>query len=533
MYKKIAVMVIEGFGIKDSEFGNVVNETSMPVYSKILEKYPSTIIYTSGKNVGLSEEQVGTSSVSYGNIGAGRIIKSNLLKINNEIENGDFFQNENLKKIYDEVKEGGNSIHLVGLLSDGGVHSSIRHLSAFLELAKRKDISNVYIHVILDGVDTELRDASKYIAELEEIIATKEVGNISTIIGRKYAMDCTGDYRNTKIAYDALMYNKGILKTDYIREIEEQYMQDRYDRNIHPIICTDIKNKPIAEMRDDDAVIFFNFRQDRMKQLVSAFKDPYFDKFETSNMNLNLVTMTEYLDSKNTTCIYEQEELEDTFIDFVKDKNIRLVKIYDKIKEENLERILYCNKKKNIFDYCDITYENKLEDEENKTEEKEKKYNIKSVITSNLKEKEYLENIRRNIINNANICKYEISKKEDDIYFIDFSNLDVIGHFGEYNLAKQALEAMDEAIGIIKEECEKQGVTLIITSTHGNIEEMIDKETGTINTKNTNNPVPFIVLSENINKINSGNISDIVPTIINIMGLKQPEGMTGKSLISR
>lgn len=513
MYKKTVLLVLEGFGIKDNGFKNPVDVAKMPNWSNILEKNPSTII----KVIDTKEEKSSyepSSNLSYLNFGACKDVINDTIKINEMIENGSFFSNKVLQRVYDETKENNKSIHLVGMLSKSGVHSQVRHLYALLELAKRKDIDNVYIHVILNGLEGNSKIGIELLEELNSVINSKNIGKVATIIGRHYAMNTTNNYDLTKVFYDLLVNNKGKEVVDYISEVEEQYMQNKNDKEIEPIVVTNMKKEPIFKINEDDAIIFFNFKKEGVFQILNAFSNPYFDEFETSSMSNNLVTMTNVDPEFNVDSVIKDDIflVEDSFVKIVEEKDIKVKMIYDFIRKTTLEQDFLCNS--NILN-----------------KENEENTNFKNIITNKKSVKEYLENIDRTIINQANIIKSEIAKDDYDLIVADFCHLDIVGHTGNYNLAIETLESIDKALGIIQNAILENNCNLIITSTNGNIEELIDEKTGDLVCGNTKNFVPFVVINSGINyKLGIGKISQVIPTVLELMGIKPYEKMENSLL---
>ena len=321
------LMILDGFGINENEDGNAVKIAETPNIDTLTKKYPTTQIRTSGLDVGLPEGQMGNSEVGHTNIGAGRIVYQELTKITKSIEDGDFFSNQEFIAAIDNCKKHKSKLHIMGLLSDGGVHSHIRHLYGLLEMAKRRDFEDIYIHCFLDGRDTPPLSAEGYIAELQEKIQEKGVGKIASMSGRYYSMDRDKRWERIKKAYDALVYGEGNETREPIPELEQSYQKEVFDEFVEPIvICND--EGPIAKIEDNDSVIFFNFRPDRARQLTRTLVDPEFSEFETKKMNLYFVCFTSY-DEKmpNVHIAFKKEELKNTFGEIIANQGLTQLRI--------------------------------------------------------------------------------------------------------------------------------------------------------------------------------------------------------------
>ena len=509
MSKRLTMlMILDGFGINEKTEGNAVKLANIPHLNDILTKNPNTIIHTSGLAVGLPEGQMGNSEVGHTNIGAGRIVYQDLAKITKQIEEGNFFSTPEFVKAIEYCKEHNSKLHIMGLLSDGGVHSHNRHLYALLELAKRKDFENVYIHCFMDGRDTPPASGEGYISELEEKIKEKGVGQIATISGRFYSMDRDKRWERVKQAYDAIVNGEGEKATSPIVAIEESYQKEVFDEFVKPTVITNVNGDPIAKIEENDSVIFFNFRPDRARELTRAIVDKEFDGFETKKMNTYFVCMTPYDETMpNVEIAYKKEELKNTFGEYISRNGLKQLRIAETEK------------------YAHVTFF--FNGGEEKQYEGEDRILVPSpkVETYDLKPEMSAYEVCDKVVEAIKSEKY-------DSIILNFANPDMVGHTGSIEAAIKALEAIDECVQKVVEAIESVNGVLLITADHGNCEQMIDYETGEPHTAHTTNPVPLAIVGLPSNKkIKEGRLADLAPTMLDIMGLAKPDEMTGESLL--
>ena len=478
MNKKLTMlMILDGFGINDQEDGNAIKIAKTPNIDKLMKKYPTAKISTNGVDAGLPEGQIVDHEVGMSNINAGRIVKQQLTKITNSVENGDFFTNSEFISAIENCKKHNSKLHIMGLLSDGGIHSHIRHLYALLEMAKRRDFEDVYIHCFLDGRDTSPVSAEGYISDLREKIKEKGIGKIATLSGRYYSMDKDNNWDRTKKVYDALVFGEGITARKPITAIEQSYQKETFDEFVEPIVITNSEG-PITKIENNDSVIMFNFRQDRIKQLTRALTDTNFNKFKTKRLKLYFVCFTNTDKSlPNIHSAFEKEKLRNT-----------------------LEKVLI----KNGLNKTNIV-------------EKVSTYEVNPEKTTNEATEKAVE---------------AINSEKYDFITINYTAADMLGHTGSLSATIKSIELIDKSIGkIIKEVNNKKG-TILMISNYGNCEQMIDYSTGEPYTAHTKNPVPLVVVTERKKiKLKSGKLSDIAPTLLSIMNLEKPKEMTGESLI--
>ena len=506
--KPVMLMILDGFGINPNEKGNAVAIANTPNIDKLKKTWPTTIIHTSGLDVGLPEGQMGNSEVGHTNIGAGRIVYQDLTRITKSIQDGDFFSIKEFSDAIDNCKKNNSNLHIMGLLSDGGVHSHIRHLVALLEFAKRKDFENVYVHCFMDGRDTPPTSGEGYIAKLEEKMKEKGVGKIATIEGRFYAMDRDKRWNRVKEAYDAMVNGVGEEATSALGAIEASYQKEVFDEFVKPtVICNG--DSPVATIKDNDSVIFFNFRPDRAREITRTLVDKDFNEFETKKMNLFFVCFTQYDETMpNVKIAFKPETLVNTFGEYISKKGLKQLRIAETEK------------------YAHVTFF--FNGGEEKEYEGEDRILVPSpkVETYDLKPEMSALEVTDKVVEAINSGKY-------DSIILNYANPDMVGHTGSLEAAVKAVETIDGCVGKVVEAIEKQNGVLIITADHGNAEQMIDYKTGEPQTAHTTNPVPFILVGLEGVKLKEGKLADLAPTMLDIMGLEKPQEMTGESLIEK
>ena len=506
--KVTMLMILDGFGDNPNKDGNAIKLANTPNIDKLIKKYPNTDIYTSGKYVGLPEGQMGNSEVGHTNIGAGRIVYQELTRITKSIEDGDFFSNQELIAAIENCKKNNSKLHILGLVSDGGVHSHIRHLYGLLELAKRRDFEDVYVHCFLDGRDTPPASAEGYIIKLQEKMQEKGIGKIASISGRFYSMDRDKRWQRVQKCYDALVKGEGLKANSAVKAIEDSYQKEVFDEFVEPtVICNG--EEPIAKIEENDSVIFFNFRPDRAREITRAIVDKDFNEFETKKMNVYFVCFTNYDETMpNVHIAFKKETLHNTFGEVVSKAGLTQLRIAETEK------------------YAHVTFFfNGGEEKQYPGEER--------ILVPSPKVETYDQK--------PEMSAYEVTDKvvealENDKYdavILNFANTDMVGHTGSLEAAIKAVEAVDECVGRIVKVIEEKKGNLLITADHGNAEQMIDYKTGEPHTAHTTNPVPIILITDNPNyKLKeNGKLADLAPTMLELMGLEKPEEMTGESLL--
>ena len=511
MSKKLTMlMILDGFGENPNNEGNAVNLAKKPNIDKLRKICPVSHIDASGAAVGLPDGQMGNSEVGHTNIGAGRIVYQKLTKITKSIEDGDFFSIPEFTEAIENVKKNNSKLHIMGLLSDGGVHSHQRHLYGLLELAKRKGLdNNVFIHAFMDGRDTLPASGEGYIQELQEKMKEKGVGKIATLSGRYYAMDRDKRWDRVEKAYNALVKGEGVLAKDPIQAIEESYQQEIFDEFVVPTVITDANDQPLAKIESGDSVIFFNFRPDRARQLTRAIVDDKFDGFKTDKLDIDFVCMTEYDDTMpNVKIAFKPEELTNTFGEVVSKLGNKQLRIAETEK------------------YAHVTFFFNGGREEPYPGEDRILVNSPKVATYDLQPEMSAYEVTEKVVEAINSEKY-------DTIILNFANTDMVGHTGNIDAAIKAVEAVDKCVGEIVEAVQKQNGVLLITADHGNAEQMIDYQTGEPLTSHTTNLVPLILVGMENVELKDGRLCDLTPTMLDIMEEQKPKEMTGESLLIR
>ncbi len=507
--KTTMLMILDGFGINEKEEGNSVKLANIPNINEILKQYPNTIIHTSGLDVGLPEGQMGNSEVGHTNIGAGRIVYQELTRITKSIEDGDFFSIPEFVSAIENCKKNNSKLHIMGLLSDGGVHSHMRHLIALLELAKRKDFEDVYVHCFLDGRDTPPASAENYIAELEKKMEEKGVGKIASIMGRFYAMDRDKRWERIEKAYNAMVKGEGEKAISAAAGIEDSYQQEVFDEFVKPTVICPNGDTPIATISENDSVIFFNFRPDRAREITRAIVSEDFDGFKRDNFfKTYFVCFTNYDETiKNVEIAFKKAEIKNTFGEYISKKGMTQLRIAETEK------------------YAHVTFF--FNGGEEKQYEGEDRILIPSpkVETYDLKPEMSAYEVTDNVVEAIKSRKY-------DSIILNYANPDMVGHTGSIEATIKALEALDECVKRVVDAIKETDGILLITADHGNAEQMIDYKTGELHTAHTTNPVPLVLIGKDC-KLKEGRLADLAPTMLDLMGLDKPEEMTGESLIEK
>ncbi|HPX94613.1 MAG TPA: 2,3-bisphosphoglycerate-independent phosphoglycerate mutase [Candidatus Moranbacteria bacterium] len=518
MYKPVVLIVLDGWGISNNSKGNVLKEAKLPTIEKLDHYYPMTTLQASGISVGLFWGEPGNSEVGHMAIGAGKIIYQNLPRITLSIQDRTFFSNEVLSEVMESVKSKGSSLHVMGLVGMGSVHSYMDHLYAILEMAKEKQLSNVYIHAFTDGRDSPPTSGIKTIQNLQDHLKSIGIGKIATICGRNWAMDRNNNWDRIEKAYKLLTEGQGEQFDSAIKCLEDSYAKDITDEYVEPSVIME-NGKPIATIKEGDAAIFFNFREDRARQLTKAFTLPEFEGFKRDILGVEFATMVEY------------------------EKDLPVKIAYPPIMLDNgLGKILSTNKKRQLRiaeteKYAHATYffNGGKEDPwpgEDRTL-------IPSPAVSKFDE---APEMSASIITEKVLEALE--KELYDFIFINYANPDMVGHTGNEKACIVAAQAVDKNLSMLIPAVLKKGGCLLITADHGNIEEIKDYHTGEINTEHTTNPVPLWLVtpsnhrekkSEEVVRQQSevgGLLNDIAPTILDIMGIPKDEDMNGESLLS-
>lgn len=500
MTKPVILTILDGYGLRDNPHGNAVKLANNKVFNMLWDKYPHTTLEASGEKVGLPKGQMGNSEVGHMNIGAGRIVYQPLELINKSIADKDFFENEKLLNVLSHTQQNNSKLHIMGLISDGGVHSHINHLMALLDLCKQKNIEKLYLHLFTDGRDVLPQSAYEYIKQVEEKLKELGIGQIATIGGRYYAMDRDNNYDRLKKGYDAIVHAKGVESASIKDYIATSYEQGIIDEFFEPAVFAKEGN-----IEDNDGVIVFNYRKDRLREILTAITNPNFNEMEVVRFkNLPVVTMMPVVDSVIAEYAFDDPKLTNILGEYVESLGKSQLRIAETEKYAHVTFFFDGGK--------EVDYKN------------EKKILIPSpkVATYDLKPEMSAYKVTDELLNE--LGNY-------DLVILNFANGDMVGHTGVLEAAIKAVESVDECLGKIYDKVEELGGIMVVTADHGNCEEMLD-ENNNILTAHTTNPVPFIVTKENISLI-PGKLGDIAPTILELMQLEKPVEMTGVSLIKK
>ena len=509
--KPTVLMILDGYGLNEKTAGNAVAEGKTPVMDRLMAECPFVKGNASGMAVGLPDGQMGNSEVGHLNMGAGRIVYQDLTKITKAIQDGDFFENKALLAACENAKNNDSALHMYGLVSDGGVHSHNTHIYGLLELAKRQGLKKVYVHCFLDGRDTPPASGKEYVEELVAKMEEIGVGEVATVMGRYYAMDRDNRWERVEKAYRAMVYGEGETAAGGPEGIQASYDKGTTDEFVLPTVVMK-DGAPVATIKDNDSIIFFNFRPDRAREITRTFCDDSFTGFDRGGrVKTTYVCFTEYdVTIPNKQVAFVKEEITNTFGEFLARKGLKQARIAETEK------------------YAHVTFFFNGGVEEPNEGEDRILVNSPKVATYDLK---------------PEMSAYEVCAKltgairsgEYDVVIINFANPDMVGHTGVEAAAIKAIEAVDECVGKAVDAVKEVGGQMFICADHGNAEQLIDEETGEPFTAHTTNPVPFILVNADpaYRLREGGCLADIAPTLIELMGLEQPAEMTGKSLIMK
>ena len=509
--KPTCLIILDGWGINSEKTGNAIKLAKTPFIDNLFEKYPNTQLKCSGTAVGLPDGVMGNSEVGHLNIGAGRIVYQDMLRINNAIKDKSFFENQTFNDLFAKIKQKNSSLHLMGLVSDGSVHSHINHIFALIKMAKEKNVDTL-IHAIMDGRDTPPDSGKKYIQQLQNFINETGHGSIATICGRFYAMDRDKRWERIERAYDLYTSGMGTKETDPVNAVINSYEREEFDEFIKPIIMVDENGNPIKTIEDNDGVIFFNFRADRAREITKALTDPDFNEFQRKKI-LDLsayVSMTMYEKSFDLPVAFPP----------VRHKNI----LGEVLSKASINQLRIAETEK----YAHVTYFfNGGEEKPYPLEERKLIPSPREIETYDQKPEMSAYEVTKKLVD-------LIQAKKFDFIVLNYANMDMVGHTGFIDAAVKACETIDKCIKKIIDQVRSFGGSVIVTADHGNAEKMQQKD-GKPHTAHTTNPVPFILVddsSKNYSLRSDGILGDIAPTILDLMGLEKPSEMTGRSLLS-
>ncbi len=502
--KPLVLIIMDGYGLLPPSDSNAITLANTPRLDDLFARNQHTQLSASGLDVGLPVGQMGNSEVGHTNIGAGRVVYQDLPRISKAIEDGEFFENEAFLAAVDNAKRNGKALHLMGLLSDGGVHSHNTHLWAYLELCKRHGLDKVYIHAFLDGRDVPPRSGKDFVAECVDKCSAIDCGQIATVMGRYYAMDRDKQWGRVGKAYDAMVYGEGVNNTDPVAAVQQSYDNDVSDEFVVPVVC-----RPDAHIQPGDSVIFFNFRPDRAREIVHALVDPCFDGFERRQADLGLcfVCATEYEEGMpNVSVAFAPKVLNNILGQVISANGMTQLRIAETTK------------------YAHVTFFFNGGEEKVFAGEDRTLIPTPDVATFDLKPEMSAYPVCDAVVESILGGSY-------DVIILNFANCDMVGHTGIIPAAVAACEAVDTCVGRVVDAVASMGGVSLITADHGNADKMLDDDGVTPFTAHTTSPVPFIVVGKDVKLRDGGRLGDIAPTMLALLGLDKPADMTGESLI--
>lgn len=503
--RPIAIIIMDGFGISPTQEGNAIANARKPNLERLWKQYPTTTLKASGLAVGLPRGQMGNSEVGHLNLGGGRIVYQDLTRISLAVEKGTFASNPVLHEAMNLARKGGSKLHLIGLLSDGGVHSHITHLYALLEMARSMDLSRVFVHAILDGRDVPPRSALGYFRDLEEKFSQTGTGSTATVSGRYYTMDRDRRWERVEKAYRCLVYGEGLRADSAEEAVRKGYDRGENDEFIMPTVVDD---KGMVD--DGDSIIFFNFRPDRAREITRAFVDKDFQEFATKPIRVHYTCMTQYDATLNAPVAYPAENLIDTLGEVVSRAGLKQLRIAETEK------------------YAHVTYFFNGGKEEVNPGEDRVLIPSPKVATYDLQPQMSAYEVRDELLARLDSGRY-------DLVVLNFANPDMVGHTGIFEAAVKAVEVVDGCVGEIVNRILSLGGAVLLTADHGNAEKMQDSDTGQPHTAHTTNPVPFTLITSDRKSYclrEDGILADVAPTALELMHIPQPEAMTGRTLIN-
>lgn len=502
---KFLLMILDGWGIGNHTKSDVIFTTGTPNIDALKSKYPNSQLLTSGENVGLPDGQMGNSEVGHMNIGAGRVVYQDLVKINIDIRENTIGKNPEIIKAFQYAKDNNKSVHFIGLVSDGGVHSMDSHLYKLCDITKEYGLQNVFIHALTDGRDTDPHSGMGFVQNLENHLKTSN-GKIASLVGRYYTMDRDKRWERVKIGYDLLVKGIGEPSLDIVKSIKDSYEAGVTDEFIKPIVRVDNCGNPIGKIKEGDVFFCFNFRTDRLREITVALSQKDMPEFEMKTIPLYYVTMTRYDDTfKNVNVVYDKDNVEMTLGEVLAKNGKKQIRIAETEK------------------YAHVTFFFSGGREQEFENEKRLLVQSPKVATYDLKPEMSAFEVRDAIIP-------EIKKGEVDFICLNFANGDMVGHTGVYEAIQKAVKTVDQCVGEIIKVAVENGYQAMIIADHGNADYAVNDD-GSPNTAHSLNPVPCILISDKYSKIENGILADVAPTILKVMGLEIPKKMTGKALI--
>jgi len=498
-------MILDGWGKSPDPKVSAIDNAQTPFIDSLYTKYPSASLRTDGLHVGLPEGQMGNSEVGHMNLGAGRIVYQDLVKINLAVKNKTLREEQVLKNAFEYAKTNNKNVHFLGLVSDGGVHSHINHLFGLINAANANGLKDVFVHAFTDGRDVDPKSGYGFISDLEEHL-NNTTGKLATVTGRYYAMDRDKRWERVKLAYDGLVEGNGTATHNILKSIKDNYENDITDEFIKPLVRVDENNKPIATIKDDDVVIFFNFRTDRGRQLTQALSQDNFHEYNMNKLNLHYVTLTNYDEKyKGINVVFNKDNLTETLGEVLEKHHKKQIRIAETEK------------------YPHVTFFFSGGQEEPFEGETRILRSSPKVATYDLKPEMSAFELKDALIQ-------ELEKGDVDFVCLNFANGDMVGHTGVMAAAIKACEAVDTCVKAVINSALENDYTTILIADHGNCETMINPD-GSPNTAHTTNPVPIILIDRDLKEIKNGVLGDIAPTVLKLIGLPQPKAMTQHSLV--
>jgi len=512
--KPVLLVVLDGWGIRSERDANAIAIAGTPNVDALVREFPSTVIETSGLSVGLPEGQMGNSEVGHTNLGAGRIVYQDLVRINRAVEDGSLFANDALLMACRRAKESGGALHLMGLVSDGGVHSHLDHLHACLELARREGVARAYVHAFMDGRDTPPRSGLGYLAGVEKRLQERGYGKVATVCGRYYAMDRDKRWDRVALAYAALVRAEGLRAASGVVAMEASYARGEGDEFVKPTVIVNGDGKPVGPVRDGDAIVFFNFRADRAREITRAFTDPSFAEFDRIAVpRLSAyVCMTEYDRTFGLPVAFGPTDLKEIFPEIVSQAGLKQLRCAETEKYAHVT-FFFNGGREMVYPGEDRILVPSPRDV--------KTYDAKPEMSA------------REVTDKLVVA---VGTGQYGFVLVNYANPDMVGHTGMLDAAVKAVKVVDECVGRLWQAARKQGMAMLVTADHGNCEMMTDPVTGEPHTAHTLNPCPFILADPAFKgaKLRAkGVLADIAPTALQVMGLPQPKEMKGLGLVTR
>lgn len=505
MTNRAILIILDGWGIGNKSKGDVIHCANTPNMDSLTASYPNSQLLTDGNNVGLPDGQMGNSEVGHLNIGAGRVVYQDLVRINKACDNNSIRENNKIVDAFTYARDNNKSVHLIGLVGHGGVHSLSKHLYKLCDITKDYDLDKVFIHALTDGRDTDPRSGLGFVRELQDHLKTSN-GVIASLTGRYYTMDRDKRWERISEGYNLMVNGTGKKSRDVLKAIQESYEEGVTDEFIKPIVIVDENDKPLGTIQEGDVVICFNFRTDRLRQITRALTQEDFPDHSMKTMNLYYLTMTRYDDSfKDIKIIYDKENVDMTIGEVMEKSGLKQLRIAETEK------------------YAHVTFFFSGGREEKYKNEERILIHSPKVATYDLKPEMSAQQVKDAVIK-------ELDKRKHDFICLNFANGDMVGHTGVYEAIWKAVETVDACLGEVVDASKRNGYTALIIADHGNADNALNED-DSVNTAHSLNPVPCVLVSDKYRKIKNGVLADVAPTLLKVMGLEKPEEMTGNCLV--